>query len=209
MTYWRYTTLFLFTDLLNSLILVCGKSILCHLMGDKLPSLPVSSLNLHISVFCCFFFSFAIFTNLMPWKLKTFDLNTSNSCIASSVSLVIPGGLSDVASAHFLKMVDLPIAWASHAICWVPLQMMHILIVFTVYTSSSSASSCYVRYIVLLFMIFDGVYFFITFMASVSTFSALCALTLLDQANTCSLVIWLVLLTVVSSLLFLSSYCYC
>ena len=47
---------FLFMDLSNSLMQVCGNSILYILIGISLPSLPVSNLNLHISIVDCFLF---------------------------------------------------------------------------------------------------------------------------------------------------------
>ena len=74
--------------------------------------------------------------------------------------LVILGGLPALASAYFLKMVCLPISWASFAVCQASSWFMWISKVFTVYGSFSSVWFCSVECTVLLFMPFHGVKLF-------------------------------------------------
>ena len=108
-------------NLFNSLILVCGNGIVYILIAIRMPSLPVSNLNFHISVFqLLLVFSFVIRIDLILSQFKTFDLTISNSCFATSVSsfsyhaswtalclLLSLESLSALSSAHILKMVSL------------------------------------------------------------------------------------------------------
>ena len=101
---------FLFIDLFNSLIFVCGKSILYILMGIKLTSLPLPNFYLHIS-FVLFFHFFNCFLLLVlqlvliwcceSWKLLILPCQIlvlpslgfyCLACVGNSfVSLVISG----------------------------------------------------------------------------------------------------------------------
>ena len=87
-------------------------------MSIKLKLLPVSSLYSHMSVLMTFF-RFAINTDLMLWKLKTFYPTASNSCFYHLCVFIVLAnvmnssmschfkGLSSLASAYLLNVVHL------------------------------------------------------------------------------------------------------
>ena len=80
-SYCRWQHYFLSMDLFSSSIFICGESVLYTLIGIRSPLVPVCNLYSHI-FFDFFLFSFPINNNLTLWKLKSFDLITSNSCVS-------------------------------------------------------------------------------------------------------------------------------
>ena len=86
--FYAHNSMFLSMDLFRSAVLVIGKNILNVLMGIKLHLVSASVLYSYIIVvWLLLVFSFAIMTNLTLWKLKIFDLTTSESLVETSVSL--------------------------------------------------------------------------------------------------------------------------
>ena len=81
-------TIYLLMDLFNSFMFICRRSILYILIGIKLPSLPVSILNLHVSVFCLLFSTtwLLLIWCFGKWKICAFPM--SNSCVTTSLSSV-------------------------------------------------------------------------------------------------------------------------
>ena len=73
-------------DLFSSFMFVQGKSIMYIMIAFKFPSLPVSIFNqMYVILDCILLLGFAIITDLILWKLKTFDLTMSNSCVDTSL----------------------------------------------------------------------------------------------------------------------------
>ena len=148
---------------------------------------------IHTFLYFDYFLSLVLQLRLIQhhWKLKTFDLTTSDFCFATSASslfrfvvhkqLFIFCNLWESFYSCFYipsQVVCLPTAWVSLAKCQASSLFMLISAVFTVCESLPSVWVCSVGFIVFFFMISHGFNLFVIFVASMSTFCAFCASTL-------------------------------
>ena len=132
-------------NLFNSLVLVCGKSILYTMVVIKLPSLPVSNLHSHIYIFDCFFFW--LLQLVLTWHCKNWKLSTLPGqflvlpplylvliCVMnSSASPVIFRDPPGLALASFLNVVHFPTSWAFHYMLGILTAYVHSHIIYSIH----------------------------------------------------------------------------